>query len=288
MNLALRPGRRFPGAFTLIELLVVISIIAILIAILMPSLSAARRQAIQLQCASNLRQLCLALLAYDIDYKNFPPGSYNRNQSIRAWPTDLDRGPINILKNSYQVEQRMVRCPEQKFVSDWATSTGSAAATNPDLGSLDYWYQIGNGLRGVPANPGDPDTTNASSNRHGWQTSLYFPTQGVFPIASVAKPATDYPSYKLPHSEQFMLLDYSRYRPTSGYGYWPLIPNHPGTTSREPRGTNVLFADGHTEWHTFQYPGRTWAISTGSTNEGSIWWTPRLDKPPGINIPVYE
>ena len=61
-------------AFTLIELLVVISIIALLIAILLPALGAARTSARQMQSTTQLRGVQQGFHIYGVDNKDFYPG----------------------------------------------------------------------------------------------------------------------------------------------------------------------------------------------------------------------
>ena len=71
-----RQSRALGPGFTLIELLVVISIIALLIAILLPALGAARESARVAQCASNNKSWVTVGVAHANDFKGFMPRSY--------------------------------------------------------------------------------------------------------------------------------------------------------------------------------------------------------------------
>jgi len=98
------------AAFTLVELLVVIAIIALLAAIIFPAFSRARERARQGACASNIRQMSLALRLYVDDHDEVYP------RGRTAWGQDWA-----VALEPYAKNRQIFQCPSERRVGAWST-----------------------------------------------------------------------------------------------------------------------------------------------------------------------
>ncbi|MBW8039043.1 MAG: DUF1559 domain-containing protein [Planctomycetes bacterium] len=116
--------RRFLKGFTLVELLVVIAVIAVLLALLVPSLRMARAVARRVVCQSNLRQIALAWNAYLDDNEGAFYQGLNANLLYGGWKgTFTMMGDPNRPLNSYfslpsieenENDAKIFRCPADR------------------------------------------------------------------------------------------------------------------------------------------------------------------------------
>ncbi len=103
--------------FTLVELLVVIGIIALLISILLPALTKARRQANTIACALNLRQILMAMQIYVSQNNGYIPGGPNTTGAFLFIPTPNDGYPT--FGGDVDGPYSETNCPEISQDWDW-------------------------------------------------------------------------------------------------------------------------------------------------------------------------
>ena len=129
----LRSRRDFRRAFTLIELLVVIAIIAILAALLLPSLARAKEKGKRIACLSNLKQIGLSLLFYTDGQDNKMPSAINYGSKA---------GDPSTAPNTVQYTDMIGGVPSALNVSNlrvfWCPSDTFNKPSSPVIKSNDY------------------------------------------------------------------------------------------------------------------------------------------------------
>ena len=135
----IRHRRRNCSGFTVIELLVVIALIAMLMAILLPSLSKARKHTRSVVCATNLNHIGKGLANYLFVSDSTYPTSYlypddeNGNWTVASQTANHPHGYVHwsyFLYDDGQVESKAFQCP--------AMEGGGAPRTNPGLNRGDW------------------------------------------------------------------------------------------------------------------------------------------------------
>jgi prepilin-type N-terminal cleavage/methylation domain-containing protein/prepilin-type processing-associated H-X9-DG protein len=144
MELATMRTQYLRQGFTLIELLVVIAILAILVSVLLPALSGARKEARAVGCASNIRGVALGVQIYSGDYQYFPPAYvYGEDRDSGYWRIEDQQlsnpsGINGYVHWSYAllsdgdngVPEGSFRCPD--------VTNGGAPRTNPGMDIADW------------------------------------------------------------------------------------------------------------------------------------------------------
>lgn len=246
------PRRR---AFTLVELLVVIAIIAILAALLLPALSAAKDRARTAQCLNNQHQLGLGMLMYVNGNQDTFPGLASKANGYQPedwiyWRTNtalyppVEKSPI--IAQSGTVNRSMFRCPSDQDDADRIAQ--SQAAVGPYFYSYSF---TGYGNTNYSGNTAAAFMGLDGQNNFGMASFINSSgTNLLFKMGRVRNPAGKIMLAEEPGSMSPRDTPYTNWIVAQDGRY---MPDRDALTIRHGGKANVVFADGHAEMAAWQF-----------------------------------
>ena len=231
----MRANRVVKPGFTLIELLVVMSIVSVLLAVLLPSLRAAKRQAQRAVCASRLRQLGIAHVMYQQSHDGWIVPATQANGVDEYWYNTL--GPY--FEHTYtghgvefadDIGRRILRCPLDQMAYP--------KMLNPHGDNPDGWLSYA--LNSQPARHVSSRTKRYAGAGGNKVTQLRCPS-GVMLHCDFAYRAWVCDSVALTRNQYAS-------EPGAHYDEMPGYPEQNKTVQRAYRHNgrmNVLWGDGH-------------------------------------------